>query len=154
MSLTYEHEMCFLCLGMNIFFLFHCDLHLLKMLNTKLCSPHYVCIMWKETIERINGPQKKTNVLFSFMFFPCFLIFGYKILLICVLIIWFNASHYNYIIHVLWYQPTYTFTRMFLMTCFLFLRMCNDSLTAQPLLLLKVAKESSFLKIKNKNLSI
>jgi len=35
MSLTYEHEMSFLCLGMNIFFLLHYDLHLLKMLNTK-----------------------------------------------------------------------------------------------------------------------
>jgi hypothetical protein len=48
----------------HIFFLFHCDLHLLKMLNIKLCSPHYMCIMWKETIERINGPKKKIVLFF------------------------------------------------------------------------------------------
>ncbi len=68
MSLTYEHEMNFLCLGMNIFFLLHCDLHLLKVLNTKWCSPHYVCIMWKETIEIINGPKKGKMYYFPHIF--------------------------------------------------------------------------------------
>jgi hypothetical protein len=68
MSLTYEHEMNFLCLGMNIFFLLHYDLHLLKVLNTKWCSPHYACIMWKETIERINGPKKWRCIIFLDVF--------------------------------------------------------------------------------------
>ncbi len=95
MSLTYEHEMSFLCLGMNIFFLLRCDnTHL----HTKWCSPHHVCIMWKETIERINGPKRK-DVLFSYVFKNP----GYKIILICVLIIWLNTSHHNNIVHVLWY---------------------------------------------------
>jgi hypothetical protein len=68
MSLTYEHEMSFLCLGMNIFFLLHCDLYLLKVLNTKWCSLHYVCIMWKETIEIINGPKNERCIIFLNIF--------------------------------------------------------------------------------------
>jgi hypothetical protein len=34
-SLTYEHEMSFLYLETNIFFLLHYDLHLLEVLNIK-----------------------------------------------------------------------------------------------------------------------
>ncbi len=68
MSLTYEHEMSFLCLGMNIFFLLHYDLHLVKVLNTKWRSPHYVCIMWKKWLKKLMD-QKMKNVLFS-SFFP------------------------------------------------------------------------------------
>jgi hypothetical protein len=49
-------------------FLFHCDLHLLKVLNTKWCSPHYVCIMWKEKIEIINGPQREKCIIFLNIF--------------------------------------------------------------------------------------
>jgi len=128
MSLTYEHEMCFLYLGMNIFFLFHCDLHLLKMLNTKLCSPHYVCIMWKETIKRINGPKKKKMYYFPLCFSYVFNFLVTKLFWYVFLIIWLNASHYNYIMHILWYQPIYTFTIMFLMAWFLLLHMCDDIL--------------------------
>jgi hypothetical protein len=74
MSLTYEHEMSFYCLGMNVFFLLHYDLHLLKVLNTKWCSFHYVCIMWNETIEQINGPKKEKYIII-FNVFPMFLNF-------------------------------------------------------------------------------
>jgi hypothetical protein len=46
------------------FLFFHYGLHLLKMLHNKWCSPHYVCIMWKEKIERFNEPQKeRCNIL-------------------------------------------------------------------------------------------
>jgi hypothetical protein len=67
MPLTYEHEMSFLCLGLKLFFLFHCDLHLFKMLNIKQCSPHYVCIMWKEWLKELMNQKRKDA------FFPqCF----------------------------------------------------------------------------------
>jgi hypothetical protein len=82
MSLTYEHEMIFLCLGMKIFILLRCDLHLLKVLNTKWCSPHYVCIMWKELLKELMN-QKRKDVLFSSMLFLCFKNFGYKIIMTC-----------------------------------------------------------------------
>ncbi len=88
--------------GMNIFFLLHYDLHLLKVLNTKWCSPHYACIMWKEQLKELMDPKKK-KLLFSSMFFLCFKIFGYRIIFIYVLIIWVNTSHLYYIVHVLWY---------------------------------------------------
>ncbi len=68
MSLTYKHEMNFLFLGMNIFFLLHYDLHLFELLNTKWCSFHYVCIVWKKTIERINGPKKERCIIFLNVF--------------------------------------------------------------------------------------
>jgi hypothetical protein len=60
--------------------------------------------------------QKKKDVLFSSMSLLCFQIFGHKITLICVLIIWLNVSHHYYIVHVVWYQPIYTFTKMLSMT--------------------------------------
>ncbi len=68
MSLTYEHEMSFLCLGMSFLFFLHYDLHLLKVLNTKWCSPHYICIMWNETTEQLNGPKRKDILFLSMLF--------------------------------------------------------------------------------------
>jgi hypothetical protein len=47
MLVTYEHEMSFLSSGMNIFFSFIMICIYCKVLNTKWCSSHYVCIMWK-----------------------------------------------------------------------------------------------------------
>jgi hypothetical protein len=112
MSLTYENEMSFLCLGMNIFFFLHYDLHLLKVLNTKWCSPHYVCIMSNETIEQINGPKKERCIIFLNVF-PMFLKFWlqnyFDILCFDNLI---TTSHHYYIVHTLWYQPIYILTKM------------------------------------------
>jgi hypothetical protein len=58
--------------GHALFFLFHYDLQSFKVLHTKQCSPHYVCIMWKKTIETINEPKKR--VLFSKCFPHVFII--------------------------------------------------------------------------------
>jgi hypothetical protein len=52
----------------TFFFLFRCDLHLLKVLDTKCYSPHYVCIMWKEMIEKINGPIEESFTIFLNVF--------------------------------------------------------------------------------------
>jgi hypothetical protein len=54
----------FLHVDMHIFFLLCHDLHSFKVFHTKWCSPHYVCIMWKEIIERINAPKKEWSIIF------------------------------------------------------------------------------------------
>jgi hypothetical protein len=76
----------------NLFVLCH-DLHSLKVLHTKWCSPHYVCIMSKEMIERINAPKKERNIIF-FNVFPMFFLFWLFIFLICVLINWLSFMHH------------------------------------------------------------
>jgi hypothetical protein len=43
-------------------------LNVLKALNIKWCSPHYVCIMWKEMIEIINEPKKERCITFLNVF--------------------------------------------------------------------------------------
>jgi hypothetical protein len=71
MSLTYEHETSFLCLGMNIFFL-HCDFHLLKVLKT-LSDVHLImCALCEKKQLKELMDQKRKNVLFSSIFFFCF----------------------------------------------------------------------------------
>jgi hypothetical protein len=49
--------------GHAFFSLLHCGLHSFKMLHNKWCSPHYVCIMWKETITKLVN-QKMKDVYF------------------------------------------------------------------------------------------
>jgi hypothetical protein len=85
--------MSFLSLAFTYFLLFHCVLHSLKVLHNKWCSDHYVCIMWKQTIEKFSGPERK-DVLFSSMFFLCIFLFAQQIIFICVLIIWLNFMHH------------------------------------------------------------
>jgi hypothetical protein len=79
------------------FFLLHCNLHPHRVLQTKWCSFHYVCIMWKEMIEKINEPKKKRCIIFlnvlPMVFFGQFF-FWYGILLSFVHhIIIYNMSH-------------------------------------------------------------
>jgi hypothetical protein len=95
-----EHflSLVFLCFSMHIYIFFHCGLHSLEVLHNKWCPPHYVCIMWKETIERINEPKRKKNVLFPSMFFLCFFLGPKKYFEICFdNLINFCASHHYYI---------------------------------------------------------
>ncbi len=42
----------FLICGHAHFIFLYRDLHSFKVLHTKWCSPHYVCVMWKEMIEK------------------------------------------------------------------------------------------------------
>jgi len=77
--------MSFLSLGMHIYFFLHWGLHLLNVLYNKLCSLHYVCFMWKETIEKISGPKEKRCIIF-FNVLPLYTYY-YKISFICDLII-------------------------------------------------------------------
>jgi hypothetical protein len=112
-SRLFEHEMSFLCLGMNIYFSF-------TMIYLKCYTPsdvHLIMSTFYENkwLKKLMN-QKRKDILFSSMYFLCFKNFGYKIIFICVLIIWLNASHHYYKVHVLWYQPIYTFTKMFSMT--------------------------------------
>ncbi len=71
MSLTYEHEMSFICLGMIMFFSFIMICMYFKVLNTKWCSLHYVFIMWKKMIEKMYGlsPKKKRRSEYIMTFF-------------------------------------------------------------------------------------
>jgi hypothetical protein len=63
----------------HIFFSFIVVLHLLKVLHNKWSSPHYVCIMRKEKIERFSEPKKEgCNILLNVlpMYLP-FQLFDY-----------------------------------------------------------------------------
>jgi hypothetical protein len=68
------HEF-FLCLCMHIIFLLHWGLHSFKVLYNNWCSFHDVCITWKETIERINGPKKEKKHVFDVLPMYIFLVF-------------------------------------------------------------------------------
>jgi hypothetical protein len=41
------------------FFFLHYGLHSLQVLHNKWRSPYYICIMWKETIERTSEPMEE-----------------------------------------------------------------------------------------------
>ncbi len=99
----------FLYLGMHFFFPLHYGLHWFKVLH-KWCSPHYLCIIWKETIERINAPKKGRFIIVFKMFFLSilFLLKNYFDMHFDNLIK-FYASHHYYIAQAIWYQPIYTF---------------------------------------------
>jgi hypothetical protein len=54
--------------------MFHCCLHSFRVLHNKSCSSHYMCIIWKELIERICEPKKEKctillNILLMFFYF-------------------------------------------------------------------------------------
>ncbi len=72
MLLTYEHEMSFLCLGMNIVFSpslwFALILYVQHQVRFTSICVHYM----KKTIKKNLKNQKMKDVLFSSMFFLCF----------------------------------------------------------------------------------
>jgi len=62
------------------FFFLHYGLHSLQVLHNKWCSPYYMCIMWKETIERTNQPIEERwtillNVIVYFYWIKLFLLY-------------------------------------------------------------------------------
>ncbi len=87
------------------FFLYHYGLHSLKVLDNKWCWFHYVCIMWKEAIERFSEPKKdRCNILlnvltmyFSFWLKPYFDMCFDNLIQI-------YASHHCYITQAIWQQ--------------------------------------------------
>jgi hypothetical protein len=70
-----------------------------------------MCALFEKKWLKKLMDQKKRYII-SFNVFLHKKIFGYKIILKFSL----NASHHYYIMHVLLYQPIYTFITMFSMT--------------------------------------
>jgi hypothetical protein len=83
----------FLHVDMHIFFLLCHNLHSFKVLHTKWCSPHYVCIMWIEMIEKFNAPKNEQSIIFLNVLPMFFLFWLFYFFFICVLIIWLSFMH-------------------------------------------------------------
>jgi len=89
----------FLCLSMHMFSFLHYGLHSrTKVLHNKWCLVHYVCIMWKETIEIFSEPKnEECNILFNV--FPMFFFWLKTCLDMCFdNLIKIYVSHHYYII--------------------------------------------------------
>jgi len=79
------------------FFLLCHDLRSFKVLHIEWCSPHCVCVMWKEMIERINAPKKELNIIFLNVF-PMFFFILTNFFFICIFIIWLSYMHHIIIV--------------------------------------------------------
>jgi hypothetical protein len=87
------------------FFLFHYELHSHKMLYNKWCSLYYGVHYVKRNNWKIN--ELKNERCFSYVFFILVNLFFDHLIKFC-------ASRHYYIGQVIWHQPIYTCTNMFL----------------------------------------